>query len=58
MNQVEGEDREAAEKRAKMQLIEKTRRSVQHERDELSPKQLRNESLSVQRSSIAAKRKG
>ena len=33
------------------------RRSIQHERDELSPKQLRNESLSVQRSSIAAKRK-
>ena len=33
------------------------RRSIQHERDELSPKQLRNESLSVQRSSITAKRK-
>jgi len=32
------------------------RRSIQHERDELSPKQLRHESLSVQRSSIAAKR--
>ena len=40
-----------------MQLGEKARRSVQHDRDELSPKQLRNESLSVQRSSIAAKRK-